>query len=140
MKRLLLLLALLWASPCFAQGTIVGPSNAILCNQFAMASPVAAGTISLVAGVAGKSVFICGWHVTSTQTGGTNTFQLEYGTQGGPCTSPTALTPAFNISNTAPSADHIDYASIQTTAGAQLCVVSSGTTVGTAIGVWYAQF
>jgi hypothetical protein len=140
MKRLLLLLALLWAGPALAQGTIVGPSNAILCNQFAMATPVSATTTSLVAGVAGKSVFICGWHVTSTQSGGTNTFQLVYGVQGGPCTSPVTLTPAFNISNTAPSSDHIDFASTQTTAGAQLCVVTTGTTVGTAVGVWYAQF
>jgi hypothetical protein len=105
-----------------------------------MASPVTAATTSLVQGVAGKFVFVCGWHVTSTQTGGTNTFQLVYGTQGGPCGSPTPLTPAFNISNTAPSSDHIDYASIQTGLGAQLCVVTTGTTVGTAVGVWYAQF
>lgn len=125
--------------PAFAQGQ-AGPANQILCNNFAQASIATATTTSLVNGVAGKIIVICGWHVTSTQNGGTNTFQLEYGTQGGPCTTPTTITPAFQISNTAPSSDHVDFASLSIPIGAQLCIVTTGTTVGTAAGVWFAQY
>ncbi len=124
--------------PARAENT-VGPSNLIICNKTAFASPAAAGTTSIASGIAGQPIHVCGWEVTSTQSGST-TFQFEYGTQGGPCTTPTVITPAFNITSTAPSVDRQQYATISLPAGAQLCVVSTGTTVGQAVMVWYAQF
>lgn len=141
MKRLLLGLglALSLIAGALAQPSQVGPPNAIVCNQWASASPASATTTSVKAGVAGQKIFICGWHVTSTQSGST-TFQLEYGTQGGPCTSPTTITPAFSVTSTAPSGDHQSFASIDIPAGAQLCVVTTGATVAQAIVVFLAQF
>jgi hypothetical protein len=121
------------------QGGLIGPGNAILCNQLSQASPVTATTTSLMAGVAGKVIVICGWHVTSNQSAVT-TFQFEYGTQGGPCTTPTTITPAYSVTSTAPATDHVDYASLSIPAGAQLCVVTTGATVGMQVGVWTAQF
>ena len=137
-KLLVLLLALLWAGPALPQ-TPIGPPNQILCNKAAIATVVTATTTSLVAGVAGQNIFICGWHVTSNQSAST-TFQFVSGTQGGPCGSPVNVTPAFNVTSTAPSSDHIDYAQLQLAAAAQLCVVTVGATVGQAILVWFNQF
>ncbi len=124
--------------PARAENT-VGPSNLIICNKTAFVSPVAAGTLGIVSGNAAQPIHLCGWEVTSAQSAVT-TFQFEYGTQGGPCTTPTLITPAFDITSTAPSVDRQQYATISLPAGAQLCVVSTGTTVGQAIMVWYAQF
>jgi hypothetical protein len=140
MKRLLLVIGFALAcAGAQAQPANVGPPNAIQCNQVAVANVVSATTTSLVAGVANQRVFVCGWHVTSTQSAA-NTFTIEYGTQGGPCTSPTVLTPNFVVTSTAPSADHQTFASFQTPTGAQLCVLTTGTTVGTAVFVYFAQF
>jgi hypothetical protein len=140
-----LALCLALGPSALSQPAPVGPPNAIICNLGAQATVATATTTSLVAaktggvGGVGQSIYICGWHVTSTQSTST-TFQLEYGTQGGPCGTPTAITPAFSVTSTAPSADHIDYATLIAPAGTQLCVVTTGTTVGQAILVYYAQF
>lgn len=143
MRKLLslfLLLALFfWAAPAHAQSGVIGPPNQILCNKAAIANIASATTTSLVAGQSGQAVFICGWHVTSTQSAA-NTFTIEYGTQGGPCTSPTALTPNLVVTSTAPATDHTQLADMQAPTGAQVCVVTTGTTVGTAVLLWYAQF
>ena len=141
MRKFLLALALALCAPApvIAQGPIVGPGNLIICTKTAQASPAAAGTLSLVNGVANQSIFICGWHVTSNQTT-SSTFQLVYGTQGGPCSTPTNMTPAFAVTSNAPSADHIDYVTIQAALGAQVCVTSAGSTVGQAVLIYYNQF
>jgi len=146
---LLALLPLLCAGPsALSQGPIVGPGQPILCANNganptfgapAQATIATATTTSLIAGVAGKITVMCGWHVTSSQTTST-TFQFEYGTQGGPCTTPTVLTPAFSVTSNAPSSDHIDYGSIQAPAGAQVCVVTTGATVAQSVVMYYSQF
>lgn len=130
------LLALLCATPARAENT-VGPTNLIFCNKTAAASPATATTTSLIAGSSGVIINICGWEVTSAQSGVT-TFQFEYGTQGGPCSSPTTLTPAMNITSTAPSVDRQQYAYVSLPAGSQLCVVTTGATVGQSILIFYA--
>jgi hypothetical protein len=138
MKRLALaLLALVLWSGGARPENVVGPTNFILCNKTAFASPASATTTSLLAGVAGTTVNICGWHVTSNQSTST-TFQFEYGTQGGPCTSPTTFTPAFSVTSTAPSADRQQFAYISVPVGAQVCVVTTGSTVGQAVMIWYS--
>ncbi len=133
---LLLWLALTGAAQ--AENT-VGPSAQILCNKSAFVSPTTATTTAIVSGIAGQSIFLCGWHVTSILST-TSTFLFEYGTQGGPCTTPTAITPAFNVTSAAPSSDHISLATIQIPAGAQLCVVTGAGTTGDAVIVYYSQF
>jgi hypothetical protein len=133
-----LLFWLACVAPAFAENS-VGPGQQVLCNQVAFVSVSSATTTSLVVGVAGKAIFSCGWHVTSTQSSST-TFQFEYGTQGGPCTSPTAITAPLSVTSTAPSSDHISLATFQTSIGSQLCVISTGATVGLAIVVYYSQF
>jgi hypothetical protein len=129
--------ALLFGSPKAGAENSIGPSNLIICNKTASVSPVTATTTGLVNGVAGLTINICGWHVTSNQSAST-TFQLEWGTQaGGPCGTPTTFTPAFSVTSTAPSADRQQYAYVSLPAGTQLCVVSAGATVGLAVMVWY---
>jgi hypothetical protein len=129
-----------------SQGGLIGPANAILCSQISNNNLTGTGstvTTSLVAGVAGQTIVICGWHVTQSGTTA-GTFQLEYGTQGGPCTSPTVLTPAFSVSSTAPATDHIDYASLSVPKSSatqlnQLCLVTTGAATSTLqIGIWFA--
>jgi hypothetical protein len=142
MRKLVAALAFFWlacVAPALADNT-VGPTNQIICNKTVALTIASATTTSAIAGVAGQSIFICGWHVTTTQAATFPTFQFEYGTQGGPCTTPTAVTPAFGVTNTAPSADHVSIATIQTPAGTQFCVVSGATTTNLAIELYYSQF
>jgi hypothetical protein len=144
MKRLGLVLSLLmalglsgWAWTAARAQSAVGPTNLIYCNKIAAASPVTATTTSLIAGVTGVSVNLCGWHVTSNQST-SSTFQFAYGTQGGPCTTPVTVTPAFAVTSTAPSADRQQTAYLTTPPGTQFCVISTGATVGLAVMVWYS--
>jgi hypothetical protein len=137
---LLIGVALLFGPSAQTQ-TAVGPTNLITCNRTATASPATATTTALFQAAANQSINICGWHVTSNQSAST-TFQFAYGAvAGGPCASPTMFTPAFSVTSTAPSADRqeIAYFTIPgTAAGTQMCVISTGATVGLAVMVWYA--
>src|SRR5215469_40042 len=112
-KSLIALLALLalCSSSMPQGGSVVGPMNQISCNKSAIANVASATTASVVAGVAGQTISICGWHVTSTQSA-SNPFKLVSGTQGGPCTSPADLTANFSITSTAPSAQMNSYANL----------------------------
>lgn len=134
-RALALVCALLFPGLALAQSPI-GPPNQILCAGAKTFSGVSAAT-SLVSAVTNNWVFICGWHVTNTAASGT--FQFEYGTQTtNPCdTGTTAVTPVFNVTSSAPSADHVDYAQIAVPRGNQLCVVPSVTTI--AGMVWFYQ-
>jgi hypothetical protein len=145
MKKFILLalligVALLFDGPSWAQ-TAVGPTNLITCNRTANVSPATATTTAMFQAAANQSINICGWHVTSNQSAST-TFQFAYGAvAGGPCASPTMFTPAFSVTSTAPSADRqeIAYFTIPgTAAGTQVCVISTGATVGLAVMIWYA--
>ncbi len=135
------LLFLICASAAQAENT-VGPGAQILCNKTIQATIASATTTALIQPVAGQSIFICGWHVTTTQGTAPLTFQFITGTQTTtPCdTAPnTTVTPAFNILNTAPSADHISIATIQIPVAKQLCVVTVGVT-NLAVIIYYSQF
>lgn len=120
----------------------VGPSNTIFCNKTATLSTIAATTVSLIAGISGQTIFICGWHFTSNQSG-SSTFQFIQGTQGASinaCSSSSNLTPPFNVTSSAPSGDHIDFAQISASQSNQVCVITSGATIGQAGLVYFAQF
>ena len=106
---LLCVVAGLWA-PTAANAQAIGGPNTIICNKTAVFSGVT-GVTSLIAGVAGKTISICGWHVTSNLATAA-TFQITSGTQTTTaCDTDTVnITPVLNILNTAPSADHIDFA------------------------------
>lgn len=137
-RRLGLILAgLLWADLAFAQAQ-VGPANQVLCNKTVSFSGVSAIT-KLVSGAGtGKSIFICGWHVTNTAASGT--FSVTYGTQvTNPCdTGSGTILPVLNVTSTAPSADHIDYAVAQIPVSTDLCVTPSANTLS---GIfYYSQF
>jgi hypothetical protein len=113
----------------------VGPPNQIQCNK-AVNFTGNAALQQILALQAGQSIYICGWHVTST-SGTTTTFQLEYGTGSNCGTGTQVLTPPLNVTLSAPSADHIDYASMQTPAGQALCVNAPATVTGI---IWVSQF
>jgi hypothetical protein len=142
MKRLLIalgLLALALIPRADAQAPIVGPGQFIMCPFSFQTNITSATTTQLVAGVTGQRVYVCGWHVTSISAT-SSTFQFEYGT-GASCTTPTVLTPPFNVTSTAPSADHQTYAiGPNGGAGQTLCAVTTGTPTGTAVLVYYSQF
>lgn len=129
----------LWAWVPFVHAeNVVGPTNLILCNKAASVTAVAAATGQAIAGVAGQAIQLCGWEVTSSQSAVT-TFQFEYGT-GASCTTPTTFTPALNITSTAPSVDRQQYAWSSIPSGATVCLVTTGTTVGIAAILYFAQF
>jgi len=135
MKKLsvALFLWLAFLSPAWADQT-VGPTNSIIRNKQGQLTGTGA-TAQIVPGVAGQSIYICGWHVTNTAASGT--FQFSYGT-GTTCTSGTNITPSFTVSNTAPSADHITAAWTNGGQGQTLCVNATVTTV--VVMVFYSQF
>ena len=147
MRKLVLSLFLLTMSAmgALAQGgPSVGPTNQILCNKVAQLTVATATTTSAITGVTSQAIHLCGWHVTSTQAAST-TFQVEYGTQGGPCGSAVLITPAFSVTSTAPSGDHQQFAFMSTPnslsgSAVQMCIISTGSTVGLAITLYYAQF
>lgn len=131
---ILALAALLWTAlpqPLPAQ---VGPPNTIQCNGFAPFTGTGT-TSTFITGVSGKIVAICGWHVT-TSSSASLTFQFVMGTAAN-CVGGTSLTPALQITSSAPSADHVDYASLSTPAGQNVCVNANSAVTG---GLWFAQF
>ena len=138
---ILALLPFLCIGPsAFSQAPIVGPGQFIMCPKSVQASIVTATTTQLVAPVTGQSVFVCGWHVTSTQSTST-TFQIIFGA-GATCgTNTITLTPAFSVTSTAPSGDHQTYAiGPNSTVSQGLCVVTVGATIGQAVMIYYSQF
>jgi hypothetical protein len=136
-----LLVALTSASPASAQGTIIGPGQQVLCIKVAAINAVSATTTQLINNTSTtQSIFICGWHVTSILSTST-TFQFTQGT-GGTCAGGTSsiISPPLNVTSTAPSADHIDYATVSLLPGNSLCVVTGTGTTGTGVLVYYNQF
>jgi hypothetical protein len=123
-------------SPALAQPTIIGPAQTAICNQakFMGVGPTTITTV--VPGVAGQSIFICGWHVTNT--GATGTFSISIGAGANCGGSPVQIVPAVNVTSTAPSADHIEYAWGQVPAGQSLCITPSVGTISAV--VWFSQF
>lgn len=142
MRRLALALlcgAALWIGPAHAQST-GGPANNPACNKTALFSGVAVAT-KLVSNATGKAIFLCGWHITNTAAAGT--FQFTSGTQTtNPCDTGSAnVTPTFNVTSSAPSADHLQGSQTQigtTTTPVDLCVTPSVNTISGMI--WYSQF
>lgn len=122
----------LWAPPTFSQ---VGPPNTIQCNAFAPFTGTAGAAIVITGNVA-KTIAICGWHVTSTSST-TTTFQITAGTGAACGTGTITVTPALNVTITAPSADHIDYASLSYAGPNNICVNAPASVTG---GIWYSQF
>jgi hypothetical protein len=94
----------------------------------------------VIAAVSGQSIHLCGWHVTNT--GATGTFSISQGS-GSNCGTGTAvvITPQ-NVTSTAPSADHQQYAytSLTPVSGVAqaLCITPSVATI--AATIFYAQF
>jgi len=113
----------------------VGPSAQILCNKVANVAVGPSTATSIVAGVAGQSIFICGWQITNTAA--TGTFSFVFGT-GATCTSPTTLVTTQNVTSTAPATYNVGVAQMQVPPGSTLCVTPSA--AGIATTIWFSQF
>ena len=141
MKKLLAALGVvgslsLWASGASPQPTIIGPAQTAICNQIVSLAVGPTTITTAIAGKAGQSIFLCGWHITNTGVSGT--FTLTIGSGANCVTSPTVVVQAANVQNTAPSADHVEYATTQIPPGQSLCVTSSVATI--AYVFWFSQF
>lgn len=136
MKKLALALVAYVALTCAALAQQVGPTNQILCNKQALLAAGPTAITRIQTGVASQNISICGWHVTNT--GATGTFSLSYGTGTNCGTGTTTIIPAMNVTSTAPSSDHIDYAWFTLPAGVDLCITPSVATVSAII--YTAQF
>lgn len=138
MRRALAALIFLFglASAALAQGSIVGPGQQVLCPSVATLAAGPTTITQMVAAVTGKTIYICGWHVTNT--GATGTFSFQSGTGSNCGTGTATVVPAANVTSTAPSADHIDYASITFPLSAALCITPSVATISAI--VYYNQF
>ena len=139
MKRLLfgiMALAAASISPALSQGTIVGPGNLIICTKIANMAVGPTAITQVIAAVTGQSIHICGWHITNT--GATGTFAISYGTASNCGTGTTVIITTQNVTSTAPSADHPQYASFSLPVSNALCVTPSVATI--AATIYYAQF
>lgn len=125
-------LALL-ALPAFAEG---GPAPVIPC-AFAKQGSTAALTTLIATAATQQNINVCGFSFAGGAAAGT--FQLESG-GGTTCgTSTTAITPAYTVAIGQAFADHSPIASYSIPAGANLCVVTTGTGP-TGWIVYYSQF
>jgi hypothetical protein len=114
----------------------IGPPNQVQCNNQAILEVGFTGSIVLQAGVPGKVIFVCGWHVTNTAAAGT--FAIQTGT-GALCgTNTKKLTPTSSVTSSAPSGDHVEFAHYSGAAGADLCATVSAVTI--TVLIWYGQF
>lgn len=114
MRRLLLSLALFLTYSALAQAQSLsptGPPYNPTCNTWFQSSYTATASAPIITGLAGKAVYICGWHVTTGNSTAQTTFQLSQGTTS---LNAVVMTPQLNVNYTAPSTDHIDYAILQT--------------------------
>ena len=136
-----------------AKAQVVGPIAGVQCSHLAQASIAAttssvlvidgaSGSQATVRGVAGRIIYVCGWHVTNNSaTAGT--FQFVGGTDA--ATTPgcggtqTILTPAYDVTQTSPATDHTSFAVLNLPVGQQLCVTTSGATT-LHVGVWIGQY
>jgi len=123
-----------WTLPARAQ---IGPGNQVMCNQLVFQAASTAALATIFAGTAGKTTFVCGWHVTNS-AGTVSTFQLSSGTGTNCATTNTNITPAFNVTSAAPSTDHVEFATLSLTPGNNLCIISSSVTLQPAI--WFGQY
>lgn len=131
---LFLALTLLCAGP--ARPEVIGTPNQAACNQLVFQSASVATIATILSGVAGKIIYICGWDVTASAAGGT--FQLSSGTGTNCATTNTNITPPYNVTSTAPATDHADFASLSLAVGNNLCIISSSTNLQ--IGIWVGQY
>jgi hypothetical protein len=138
MKKLLLALGLCLAlsSSALSQGTIVGPGNLILCTKIANMAVGPTTITTVIAAVTGQTIHLCGWHITNT--GATGTFSISYGTGAACVTGTTVIVTVQNVTSTAPSADHPQYATFSLPPSNALCVTPSVATI--AATIYYAQF
>ncbi len=152
MRKLLLALCL-WPSLALAQGPPTGPPFQFPCTTNIASSFGVAAVSSAIVGVQGKSIYICGWHASTTNasTAAVTTFQLTYtsATTNNNCLTSTPssnLTPVNAVTGTAPSVDHNTVASLFVPQQATSVVTPSSVcvTVGGAnslqLLVYYGQY
>lgn len=135
-KYLILALALLGLGP--AQAQWIGPPNAVMCNNLAnvQAPPAAPGT-QIIAGIAGKTTYLCGWHVTNG-SGTSQNFSFTTNTGGSCGGTVTTIIGPFSTTTTSPSIDHSTYASLSVPPGVNVCVVGGATAIQA--GIWFSQY
>src|SRR6266567_5571577 len=133
MRKLGLFLAILglnlwaWSDSAHAQGAPVGPTNTILCNKIATLTAGPTTITQVVSAVAGQGISLCGWHVTNTAA--TGSFSVCYGTGANCGTGTTTIIPSMNVTSTAPSGDHTQYADFTAPLANAICITPSVATI-----------
>jgi len=130
----LLALGLAFA-PAAALAQAVGPTNQIMCNQSATFTGTGAAA-TVITGVTGQGINVCGWHITNTAA--TGTFAITTGGGAGCGTNTVPITGTLSVTSTAPSADHIEYATFSAGGGTNVCVNATVTTVTGVL--WFSRF
>jgi hypothetical protein len=129
----LALAAVLMATSANAQ---VGPPYAAICNK-SFEGSTAAATTQVAAAATGQAVYVCGYDVAGGAAAGT--FQIEYGSSGGSCATPTVLTPSITVAVGQFLSSISPYAGLVAPLGNALCVVTTGTGP-TGFVIYYSQF
>jgi hypothetical protein len=114
----------------------VGAPNQIQCNTvFTVVAPAIGNAVQIPA-VAGKTINVCGWHITNSNAAA-GAFSITSGTQvTTPCDTGTkTLANTITVSQNAPSADHIEFAQFSSLQGQALCINPTVATLSFVI--WY---
>ena len=104
----------------------VGPPNQVLCSTSATFTGTGAAASVITAG-ASQRVYLCGWHITNTAA--TGTFAITTGTGTNCGTGTVTVTPSMSVTSTAPTTDHIEFATFNSALGGSFCVNATVTTV-----------
>ncbi len=152
MKKLCLAFWLLLVpSLAWGQGAPTGPPYLLSCNATSAYNWTTAATSTLMPGVAGKGIWICGWHATTLSTSaGATTFQLTFSnaTTNSTCSTnvpSSVLTPLNGVTSTAPSIDHNQAAGVfvspvaQTSSPSSLCI-NVGGVANLQLLLYYGQY
>ncbi len=137
-KKLLLATAAFLSMSGSVHAQTIGPPNAVLCNRVTVsAANLAAGTSTLVAGVAGQQIAVCGF-VAASGVSTAGSIQLTFSAVG--CTTnANPITPVMGMPANTTISEQSPYAMVMGPVGLSLCAVAAGTTTMQTSASW-SQF
>lgn len=124
------ILALAMPAMAFAEGQTSGDPCATWPKKSASVAIATGTTTVLITGVSGLKTYVCDYNMVTVAT---TTAQLESGTTGGTCGTPTVLTGAYPASTQA-TVGGGTASVLVAAASADICVLSTGTIIAGSIG------
>jgi hypothetical protein len=137
MRKTLLTVGLLFLSWGASAQPVNQPNATISCNAVAQYSAAAAALLRVVTGVAGKTIYICGYTIHG---GGATNVGLSTGTGTNCATGTAALTPQYVLASGTDVTDSSPFfRGLQVAPSVDLCVNSSAAAAAQ-VTIYYGQY